>query len=251
MKKNLFMCMTAFLLSFVMAFSLAACGSGSEPASSEPDQQEVEEVVEDVYGTKTMAYFHKYLVGGAYTMESKYDMDGMEVTSYSAVDGNQMYSKTTMDGMESILILTDDAQYILDPASKMAIKMAIGADGGGLNTQEMFAEEEANYETAVSTGDMDVNGKTYFYEEFIVEDISVVEITQNSIAQTLGLEAEDVISALVVGEKIYPLTRLCEMTNVILSIKSGDVISVQYTRKGVECRSVEYTVKETDLKKVD
>ena len=173
MKKNLFMCMTAFLLSFVMAFSLAACGSGSEPASSEPDQQKVEEVVEDVYGTKTMAYFHKYLVGGAYTMESKYDMDGMEVTSYSAVDGNQMYSKTTMDGMESILILTEDAQYILDPASKMAIKMAIGADGSGLSTQEMFAEEEANYETAVSTGDMDVNGKTYFYEEFIVEDISV------------------------------------------------------------------------------
>ena len=173
MKKNLFMCMTAFLLSFVMAFSLAACGSGSEPASSEPDQQEVEEVVEDVYGTKTMAYFHKYLVGGAYTMESKYDMDGMEVTSYSAVDGNQMYSKTTMDGTESILILTEDAQYILDPASKMAIKMAIGADGSGLSTQEMFAEEEANYETAVSTGDMDVNGKTYFYEEFIVEDISV------------------------------------------------------------------------------
>ena len=173
MKKNLFMCMTAFLLSFVMAFSLAACGSGSEPASSEPDQQKVEEVVEDVYGTKTLAYFHKYLVGGAYTMESKYDMDGMEVTSYSAVDGNQMYSKTTMDGMESILILTEDAQYILDPASKMAIKMAIGADGSGLSTQEMFAEEEANYETAVSTGDMDVNGKTYFYEEFIVEDISV------------------------------------------------------------------------------
>jgi len=173
MKKNLFMYMTAFLLSSVMAFSLAACGSGSEPASSEPDQQKVEEVVEDVYGTKTMAYFHKYLVGGAYTMESKYDMDGMEVTSYSAVDGNQMYSKTTMDGMESILILTEDAQYILDPASKMAIKMAIGADGSGLSTQEMFAEEEANYETAVSTGDMDVNGKTYFYEEFIVEDISV------------------------------------------------------------------------------
>lgn len=173
MKKNLFMYMTAFLLSFVMAFSLAACGSGGEPASSEPDQQKVEEVVEDVYGTKTLSYFHKYLVGGAYTMESKYDMDGMEVTSYSAVDGNQMYSKTTMDGMESILILTEDAQYILDPASKMAIKMAIGADGSGLSTQEMFAEEEANYETAVSTGDMDVNGKTYFYEEFIVEDISV------------------------------------------------------------------------------
>ena len=47
MKKNLFMCMTAFLLSFVMAFSMAACGGGSEPASSEPDQQEVEEVVEE------------------------------------------------------------------------------------------------------------------------------------------------------------------------------------------------------------
>lgn len=173
MKKKLFAAITAFVLSFVMAFSMAACGGGGEAGTTEAEQKEVEEVVKDVYGTKTLAYFHKYLVGGAYTMESRYDMDGMEMTSYSAVDGNKMYSKTTMDGMDSILILTEDAQYILDPASKMAIKMAIGTDGGGLNTQEMFAEEEANYETAVSTGDMDVNGKTYFYEEFIVEDISV------------------------------------------------------------------------------
>ena len=78
-----------------------------------------------------------------------------------------------MDGVESILILQEDAQYILDPASKIAIKMSIGAENGGLNTKEMFAEEEENYEAALSTGDMDINGKTYFYEEFIVDDYSV------------------------------------------------------------------------------
>ena len=172
MKRNLFAGLTAFVLSFVMAFSLAACG-GSEPASSESDQQEVGNVVEDVFATKTMAYFHEYMIDGAYTMESKYDVDGMTVESFAAMDGNLMYSKTTMDGMESILLLLEDSQYILDPASKIAIKMSLGADGGGLDMQAMFAEEEANYETAVSTGDMEVNGKTYFYEEFTVEDSSV------------------------------------------------------------------------------
>lgn len=173
MKKKLFAAITAFVLSFVMAFSMAACGGGGEAGTTEPEQKEVEEVAEDVYGTKTMAYFHKYMLDGAYTMESRYDMDGMAVESFAAVDGNLMYSKTKMDGMESILLLLEDSQYILDPASKIAIKMSIGADGGGLDMQAMFAEEEANYETAVSTGDVEVNGKTYFCEEFTVEGSSV------------------------------------------------------------------------------
>lgn len=173
MKKKLFAAIAAFSMSFVMAFSMAACGGSGEAEPAEAEQKEAAEVAEDVYSTKTMAYFREYLVDGAYTMESRYDMDGLEVVSFVAVDGNQMYSRTTMDGMESILILLEDAQYILDPASKLAIKMEIGADGGGLNMQEMFAEEEENYETAVSSGDMEVNGKNCFYEEFTVEDSSV------------------------------------------------------------------------------
>ena len=173
MKRNLSAGLTAFVLSFVMAFSLAACGGGSEPAPSGGEQQAAEDVVENVFATKTMAYFHEYMLDGAYTMESKYEMEGMTVESFAAVDGNLMYSKTNMDGMESILLLLEDSQYILDPASKIAIKMSLGADGGGLDMQAMFAEEEENYEAAVSTGDMDVDGKTYFYEEFTVEDSSV------------------------------------------------------------------------------
>lgn len=173
MKKKIFACMTAFALTFVMAFSMAACGGGEDAETAEPDQKEVEELIEDVLDTKTIAYFHEYMIDGAYTMESRYNVDGMAVESFAAVDGKQMYSKTTMDGMESILLLLEDAQYILDPASKIAIKMNLGANGGGLNVQEMFAEEEENYATAVSAGDMEVDGKTYFYEEFIVDDSSV------------------------------------------------------------------------------
>ena len=173
MKKKIFACMTAFLMAFVMAFSLTACGGGGEAGTTEPEQKEAEAVVEDVFGTKTMTYFHKYMLDGAYTMESRYEMDGMTVESFSAVDGNLMYTRTKMDGMESIMILLEDAQYILDPASKIAIKMSIGAEGGGLDMQAMFAEEEANYEVAVSTGDVEVNGKTYFYEAFNVEDVDV------------------------------------------------------------------------------
>jgi len=173
MKRNFLAHITAFTMALLMALSMAACGNSEVEETTEPIQKETEVISEIVYGTKTMAYFHKYLLDGAYTMESKYEMDGITVESFAAVDGNQMYSKTSMDGVESILILQEDAQYILDPASKIAIKMSIGAENGGLNTKEMFAEEEENYEVALSTGDMDINGKTYFYEEFIVDDYSV------------------------------------------------------------------------------
>lgn len=198
--KKMFACLMVFVLSFTVAFSMAACGGGEDPAPGE-DGQEIaadggKDVVEDVFDTRTMAYFHKYMLDGAYTMESKYDMDGMTVESFAAVDGNLMYSKTTMDGMESILLLLEDAQYILDPASKIAIKMSLGADDGGLDMQEMFAEEEENYETAVSTGDMDVNGKTYFYEEFTVEDASVKYCFDGDEMKYILTEAEGIAVAM-------------------------------------------------------
>ena len=40
-------------------------------------------------------------------------------------------------------------------------------------TGEIFSDEAENYEVAVNTGKTDYNGKTYDYEEFMVEGESV------------------------------------------------------------------------------
>jgi len=219
MKKILSKALTGLMV-IILAFSLAACGgdknadeatqsvtekveNAADAETAEEEKEiEIDEVV-NIIGTKTMAYFHKYLLDGAYTMESRYEMDGMEVISLSAVDGNKMYSKTETNGMESIMILTEDAQYILDSASKIAIKMSVGVDGG-LDMQEMFAEEEENYEVAVSTGDIEIDGEKYFYEEFNVED-SLVKYCFD------GDEMKYIISEM--GEDLY--------TMEIISMKKG------------------------------
>jgi len=120
--------------------------------------------------TKTLSYFNDYLSGGEYTMEMKTTAEGMTVTMKSAFKGDMMYSESDMDGMKSVMVMKDGYQYIIDGASKMVIKLQI-TDNAALT--EMFAEEAADYETAVATGTTDYNGKSYDYEEFTVEGETV------------------------------------------------------------------------------
>ncbi|WP_148509894.1 hypothetical protein [Hungatella hathewayi] len=181
------------LLFLTMALTFSACGgkdnptpsggnnsptasqaapstSQQEPAST-PDSapKSPEELPDALMGTKTLAYFQKYASGGAYTTEMKMEVDGMTSVTLSAYDGGNVYTESEVDGMKSITILKDDAMYVLDPASKICMKMA--AQTGEM--QDLFADEAENYETAVTTGDIEVNGKSCFYEEFTVEGSSV------------------------------------------------------------------------------
>ena len=168
----------AILLSLIMVFSLAACGGGGEePAGGEEvnnqvenqEEQQQEEKLPEA-STKTLAYFQKVLSGGEYTMEMKTTAEGMEMTMKSAYKGDMIYSESEYAGQKSIMVMKDGYQYIIDHSSKTVMKMQV-VDNSAV--MDMFADEAANYETAVASGETEYNGKSYDYEEFTVEGETV------------------------------------------------------------------------------
>ena len=167
----------AILLGVIMVFSLAACGGGGEePAGGEEvnnqlenqEEQQQEEI--PAASTKTLAYFHKFLSGGEYTMEMKTSAEGMEMTMKSACKGGMIYSESEYAGQKSIMVMKDGYQYIIDHSSKTVMKMQV-VDNGAV--MDMFADEATNYETAVASGVTEYSGKSYNYEEFTVEGETV------------------------------------------------------------------------------
>lgn len=153
----------AILLTMVLMTAFSACGgnTGEEGGSGESSSPEVNES-----STKTLGYFNDYLIDGEYTMETQMEVEGISTVGFYAVKGDMLYSKSEMDGVTSIMISKDGAQYILDPATKSCIKMSVDM----AEISEMFAEEAGNYETALNTGTIDIEGVTYEYEEFTVEE---------------------------------------------------------------------------------
>ena len=166
----------AILLSLIMVLSLAACGGGGEePAGGEEVNNQVENQEQQqeeipAASTKTLAYFQKFLSGGEYTMEMKTTAEGMEMTMKSAYKGDMIYSESEYAGQKSIMVMKDGYQYIIDHSSKTVMKMQV-VDNSAV--MDMFADEAANYETAVASGETEYNGKTYDYEEFTVEGETV------------------------------------------------------------------------------
>ena len=167
----------AILLGITMVFSLAACGgntekpSGGEEVNNQVENQEEQQQEEiPAASTKTLAYFQKFLSGGEYTMEMKTTAEGMEMTMKSAYMGDMIYSESEYAGQKSIMVMKDGYQYIIDHSSKSVMKMQV-VDNGAV--MDMFADEAANYETAVASGEMEYNGKSYDYEEFTVEGETV------------------------------------------------------------------------------
>ncbi len=167
----------AILISLIMVFSLAACGGGGEtPPGGEEVNNQVENQEEQqqeeipAASTKTLAYFQKFLSGGEYTMEMKTSAESMEMTMKSAYKGDMIYSESEYGGQKSIMVMKDGYQYIIDHSSKMVMKMQ-ALDNGAV--MDMFADEAANYETAIASGTTEYNGKSYEYEEFTVENETV------------------------------------------------------------------------------
>lgn len=147
------------ILILILAFALVACGNSNndEPSEDNPPSK-----------TKTLEMFNEYISGGSYTMTTKLEVEGLETIQVSAVKDGMIYSESEVMGIKSIMIIKDDVQYLLDPESKTCMKMSVITD----DATEIFAEEAANYETAVNTGSETINGKSYDYEEFEVEGIA-------------------------------------------------------------------------------
>lgn len=81
----------------------------------------------------------------------------------------------------------------------------------------------------------------------IVEDIFVAEIADGSIAQTLGLQVGDKVTAITVDGEIFSLARDFQISDALLYATSGKKISLSYERNGEQYTTAEYTVLAQDL----
>ena len=92
----------------------------------------------------------------------------------------------------------------------------------------------------------------YIYNELtgkgsIQEDIVVSSVSPLSIASTLGLKAQDVLTAIQINDKSYPLNRSYDIYDALLTARAGDSIKISYTRSGNQNTTSAYTVKKNDL----
>lgn len=81
----------------------------------------------------------------------------------------------------------------------------------------------------------------------ITEDIIVKEITPSSIASTLGLQENDILTAIKVNDTTYTLNRYFELGDIALMIDAGDTISINYTRGDENLTTDVYYVKSADI----
>ncbi len=79
------------------------------------------------------------------------------------------------------------------------------------------------------------------------EDVKVKEISQNSIAQTLGLQAGDILKAVEIDGITYALEKLSALGNYLLKTEVGSTIAMIYQRNGTEYITDIYELKADEI----
>ena len=81
----------------------------------------------------------------------------------------------------------------------------------------------------------------------IVETITVDEVSASSIAEAMGLQTGDVLTAFSVNGTEYALERNFDISDCILTLRPGDEIALRYTRGGETQLSEGYAIGMEDL----
>ncbi len=81
----------------------------------------------------------------------------------------------------------------------------------------------------------------------IVEEVYIVSTLDGSISKQLGLEAGDKITCIIINGTNYLIDRYFEISDLLLKVKSGDVIAINYERDGANAKSIDYLVTDEDL----
>ncbi len=81
----------------------------------------------------------------------------------------------------------------------------------------------------------------------IYEDVIIDEVTNSSIADTIGVKAKDKISAIIINEKEYKINRYFNISDILFTVREGDIISLKLVRDNQQITSSNYTVKNSDL----
>lgn len=85
----------------------------------------------------------------------------------------------------------------------------------------------------------------------ITEETLIVEVEENSVAKSIGLQAGDILKKLTVNEQEYTLTRYFELSEYRLYIQAGNEVTLTYERNGEEYTTARLTVTEPALSQID
>ena len=123
-------------------------------------------------GTKTGRFYSRFADGRMY-MEYEMEMEGQVMSVISASNGDRTYSETKMGGASlGVNIMVGEEMYTIDHASKMVIKMSLGASAQNI-AGAVLEESDVDMGT-FTTGTKEIDGKTYDTEELIVEGASAI-----------------------------------------------------------------------------
>lgn len=86
------------------------------------------------------------------------------------------------------------------------------------------------------------NNSRYVYDPAtgkgaIYEQTTVIEVTENSLAELAGLSSGDILTYMTLNGKKTEITRQFKITDVLLSTRASDTLVIGYTRGGVEAET--------------
>ena len=84
----------------------------------------------------------------------------------------------------------------------------------------------------------------------ISEEVVIASVSEDSIAQTLGLLEGDILTAVIINGTQYEIDRSFEIENLSLTVRANDLVQIVYTRNGESFITQQYTVSYSDLTQV-
>ena len=103
---------------------------------------------------------------------------------------------------------------------------------------------------------LDSSNSKYVFDENtgygkIKENVMIKSVVDNSIAQSLGLQEDDIIKSIFVNETEYVIDRYFEIGDILFLVKETDTLHIKYLRDNQVVETDNYTVLASDLNIID
>ncbi len=155
-----------------------------------------------------------------------FNTDGKLIGITNAGDGEDQNVNYAIP-VEIVKSAVENIMYYASIGEKNAKKITLGVTVSSLNSKYVY------------------NG-TLGYGE-IIEDVVVASVVDNSICSAMGLAVDDKITAFTIDGTKHYVNRSFNIGDLLLQIRSGNVISMDYVRGGSSFTSSSYAVIDSDL----
>ncbi len=159
----------ALLLVFGLIFGLAACG-GEKGGSNDPQQGSSgqSEPAPQPAGSRMIALYENCIEDGDYGMGIEFMEGETSGQMYTAVKGDWTYVRMEAEGDVMVFLENDDGLFMISPNEKQALSLGEATDESPTEESDML--EDFDKDEEFTTGEMEVDGQKYYYEEFTDKD---------------------------------------------------------------------------------